>query len=417
MSLALRKRLEREYGKGEGAGATKKRRNEGNTEVEITQSSQRKRQRTTTKPLSLIRSILSTSANANDTAGIAKLSPEKADVMKAQEKKDQNDPASSSSQEQKQPKPRSKSPQKRKVVAKTCTSFQPLMEGVNGGTVVMRKRLEAEYGFRPAHQKKMGYFSYVAEAQGSVDKAMVVMEDTLEEDEEAVTKKVKAAAKKIATELTRARPDSSFLMRLVKGTMRHNKRVIEELEEMDRKKQAAQAEVAAAPRRSGIAALLRMFLEQQQQQQPGNSSAGGNGDEGEDNEGKASENSSSNTVADIIAQLPPARSRYAKALFGCPGTVLQRRLNKQYGLGGEKSAAKKKAEELATRRAREEEEEKRKKKTKNARIKPAISLRGGQRLLLRAFAAGSLSRVKNGKKKVANGSSTKARPIAAKKKR
>ncbi|GAB5356498.1 hypothetical protein AAMO2058_000295100 [Amorphochlora amoebiformis] len=326
MSIALRKRLEREYGQG----GTKRKRLAEKTEkksIPAKRAREEKREeggKAPRKPLGLIKSILESQPKPS-VSKVLKRSKEPGIERDEQKETSKTLPA----------KQTAKSPTKKKEVAKTCVSFQALLGGVNAGSVVMRKRLENEYGKRPAHKRKMGYFSYMAEKQGA-NKAMEVMEETLEETEQKEVEKAKETAKKIVQELTRAKPDSNFLSRILQSTMRHNKRVLEQIEALEKKEEEdfAKEEDGRKVRIAGISELIRMYLNQNTSQEKGTI-------EGSDNQ---SINSKKSTPV----------SRMASALFGLSqGTVLQRRLQVKYGLGGN-GEAEKKAKSLAEKKLNKE---------------------------------------------------------------
>jgi len=191
--------------------------------------------------------------------------------------------------------------------------------------------------------------------------------------------KAKKDAETIVKELTRAKPDSNFLTRLLQSTMRHNKRVLEQIEEMERKESEEDAKSGNAIRITGISELVRMYLQQGAgmgavvegaDKSPDGGGGGGGG-------GKKA--------------APPPVSRMASALFGVgQGTVMQKRLSKQYGLGA-KGEAEKKAEALAN---------KAKQKAQRRKTRPVFKPSGaGGRSLFGALTKGVLGEKKPGEKK------------------
>jgi hypothetical protein len=363
MSLALRKRMEREYGRGKqpkqslltsGPGSKRKRRkyvrdtergsgrvaspNNGTTKTQ----KKAKRRRPGFGGLSQIRSMLGVTENKTRKTR-AQLPDEKernraggsSSVVRQKKKQNQqpkrpgsapgvqtsNSDSLSRGRSHKtvppQRKTRSKSPSKRgRAVA---AKFRPLLGGVNAGSVVMRRRLESEYGFRAKHKLKMGYFSYKADAEGT-ESAMAVVEQAEEEtqaekkkrekrEQEAQAKaKARADARQLMGDLSRQKPDTTFLTRLLSSTMSHNKRVLEEMKTLESEIDKEDAKSGNAVHIAKLSELVRMFLE-------------GNGD-------------SSSSVGRSKTKPRAPVSRLASALFGLgQGTATQKRLRKQYGIG------------------------------------------------------------------------------------
>eukprot|EP00472_Partenskyella_glossopodia_P006399 CAMPEP_0197526948 /NCGR_PEP_ID=MMETSP1318-20131121/19846_1 /TAXON_ID=552666 /ORGANISM="Partenskyella glossopodia, Strain RCC365" /LENGTH=410 /DNA_ID=CAMNT_0043081353 /DNA_START=72 /DNA_END=1304 /DNA_ORIENTATION=+ len=358
MSIALRRRLEREYGQGNKRVKRKRERldekmAEGEEQEQQQQQRPKKKQvtvqegapntRSSRKGIGMIRSILSTNQRQGQ-GGKAKNRRSGSAPREVAGGKNKAEKGGAGAEVQRA---RSKSPMKKKKTEKKAPqaldTFKPLLGGVNGGSVVMRKRLETEYGFKAAHKRKMGYFSYLADKEGNADKAMAVMEDTLEEEpEEVQVANAKKTAENIVKELTRSKPDSNFLSRLLQSTAKHNKRVIEQLENMERKQTEEDdddAEDKNSIRIAGISELVKMYLKGAVEGGPEDTDSSANGADGKP------KSKSKKAGAPV--------SRVASALFGLrQGSVLQRRLQKQYGLGGGSSTAEKKAAALAVKKKR-----------------------------------------------------------------